>query len=115
MKDRLFLLAPGFQDGEGAPYYCPYCAIFEGLLALYPQLGQELDVRRVAFPRPRREIVELLGAEHQSCPVLILGRELPDSCRDLPWRKARERLFLDDPLAIGDYLSRAYGIPRPHR
>ncbi|QSR84739.1 DUF3088 family protein [Methylacidimicrobium sp. B4] len=115
MNDLLFLLAPGFQDGEGAPYYCPHCAIFEGLLALYPKLGEALAVRRVGYPRPRPEIVERLGEAHQSCPVLILQRELPLACSDLPWQEAKGRLFLDDPQAIGNYLSRAYGIPRPHR
>lgn len=115
MKDLLFLLAPGFSDGEGPPYYCPYCTIFEGLLALYPRLAEALSVVRVAYSRPRSEIVKLLGEEHQSCPVLILQRELPSACADLPWQKAEGRLFLDDPEAIGHYLSRAYGIPRPHR
>ncbi len=115
MKDLLFLLAPGFPDGEGSPYYCPHCTIFEGLLALYPKLGGDLAVRRVGYSRPRPEIVELLGEEHQSCPVLILRRELPADCSDLPWQKAKGRLFLDDPEAIGEYLSCAYGIPRPHR
>ena len=114
MKDLLFLLAAGFSDGEGAPFYCPHCAIFEGLLALYPRLSEELTTRRVAYPRPRREIVELLGEEHQSCPVLILQRGLTASCSDLPWQKAKGRFFLDDPSVIGNYLSRAYGTPRPH-
>lgn len=115
MKDLLFLLAPGFRDGEGAPYYCPHCTIFEGLLALYPALAADLEVRRVDYPRPRPEIVGLLGEEHQSCPVLILQREFPDDCSDLPWQKAEGRLFLNDPEAIGEYLSRTCGIPRPHR
>ncbi|MDD2676568.1 MAG: DUF3088 family protein [Methylacidiphilaceae bacterium] len=114
MKDLLFLLAAGFSDGEGAPYYCPHCTIFEGLLALYPKLAEALAVERVPYARPRQEIVRLLGTEHQSCPVLILQRELPPSCAELPWQKAEGRLFLDDPQGIGDYLSRAYGIPRPH-
>ncbi|MGD9897230.1 MAG: DUF3088 family protein [Candidatus Methylacidiphilaceae bacterium] len=115
MKDLLFVLAPGFSDGEGAPYYCPYCMIFEGLLALYPKLAEGVAIRRVAYRRPRSEIVDLLGEEHQSCPVLVLRRDLSASCSDLPWQKAEGRLFLDDPEAIGNYLSRVYGIPRPHR
>lgn len=115
MKDLLFLLTPGFRDGAGAPYYCPHCAIFEGLLALYPKLAEDLSVRRVDYPRPRSEIAGLLGTEHQSCPVLILGGDLPASCSNLPWQRAEGRLFLDDPHAIGDYLSRVCGIPRPHR
>ncbi|VVM06862.1 hypothetical protein MAMC_01302 [Methylacidimicrobium cyclopophantes] len=114
MKDLLFLLSSGFTDGEGAPYYCPHCAIFEGLVALYPKLAEELTIRRVAYPRPRPEIVGLLGEENQSCPVLILHQEPPASCSDLAWRKANGRPFLDDPTAIGHYLARVYGVPRPH-
>lgn len=110
MKDLLFLLKPGFQDGEGAPYYCPHCTIFEGLLCLYPKLAGELEVHRVDFQRPRPELVELLGQEHQSCPVLVAGAAV----EGLEFKEANGRKFLDDPEVIGIYLSRVYGIPRPH-
>jgi hypothetical protein len=114
MKDTLFLLTPGFRDGDGAPYYCPYCAIFEGLLHLYPQLASQIDVRRVGFPKPRPDIIALLGAEHQSCPVLVLGQAAAEFTASLPVKTAGDRRFLNEPEDIGNYLSRAYGIPRPH-
>ena len=111
MKDTLFLLTPGFRDGDGAPYYCPYCTIFEGLLHLYPQLEAQIEVRRVAFPRPRPELVSLLGALHQSCPVLVLSHPRVD----IPQIKAVGDLYvIEEPEGIGNYLSLAYGIPRPH-
>lgn len=114
MKDTLFLLNPGFTDGEGAPYYCPYCAIFEGLLHLYPQLASQIDVRRVAFPKPRSEIVSLLGEEHQSCPVLVLSRPVVKPADNLQIKKAGDLCYIDEPEGIGNYLSKAFGIPRPH-
>ena len=114
MKDILFLLTPGFRDGDGAPYYCPYCTIFEGLLHLYPQLASQIDVRRVAFARPRPEIVSLLGAEHQSCPVLVVSQPMSESSDDLKMKAAGNLHFLDEPKDIGNYLSKTYGIPRPH-
>ena len=114
MKDTLFLLTPGFHDGEGAPYYCPYCAVFEGLLHLYPQLASQIDVRRVGFPNPRPDIIALLGAEHQSCPVLVLGQAAAEFTASLPVKTAGDRRFFGEPEDIGNYLSRAYGIPRPH-
>ena len=112
MKDTLFLLAPGFPDGDGAPYYCPFCTTFEGLLHLYPQLASQIDVCRVAFARPREEIVALLGADHQSCPVLVLHHPVMKSAKNV--KIAGNVHFLDEPEDIGNYLSVTYGIPRPH-
>lgn len=114
MKDTLFLLTPGFSDGDGAPYYCPHCTIFEGLLHLYPQLVAQIDVRRVAFPKPRSEIVALLGADHQSCPVLVLGEASGRPVDSAKIQITGNLRFIDEPEDIGNYLSAAYGIPRPH-
>lgn len=114
MKETLFLLAPGFRDGEGAPYYCPYCTIFEGLLSLYPEQLSSIDVRRVAFARPRPELVDFLGTEHQSCPVLVLAAPLAAPIEGVNVTAANGRWFIDEPQDIGNYLSATYGIPRPH-
>ena len=114
MKDLLFLLTPGFNDGDGAPYYCPACLIFEGFLRLYPDLASQIEVRRVAFPRPRAEMVERLGELHQSCPVLILGHPLLKPSDNHGIKTVGGHHFISDPHAIGEYLSITYGIPRPH-
>lgn len=114
MNDTLFLLTVGFHDGEGAPYYCPHCTIFEGLLSLFPALAAQIDVKRVEFARPRAELVELLGEENQSCPVLILGSSPSPYGDGLTIKEAKGRHFLDEAEDIGNYLSRKYGIPRPH-
>ena len=112
MKDTLFLLTAGFEDRAGAPYYCPHCAIFEGLLHLYPFLSSEIDVVRVGFARPRPQIVALLGEEYQSCPVIVLGAPFKGDTELL--KTVGGRQFIDDPHEIGTYLSLVYGIPRPH-
>ena len=114
MKDTLFLLTSGFNDGDGAPYYCPACLIFEGLLHLYPQLESQIEVRRIAFPRPRPEVVGLLGELHQSCPVLILGKALLKPNDNHGIKTVGNHHFINDPQAIGNYLALTYGIPRPH-
>lgn len=114
MKDTLFLLKAGFFDGEGAPYYCPYCTIFEGLLSLFPQLNAQIDVKRVAFPRPRAELVEVLGEDHQSCPVLVLGAPVASPIEGVRVSEANGRWVIDEVEDIGNYLSASYGIPRPH-
>ena len=72
-RDLLFLLKHDFQDGPGAPYYCPECTQTNGVLAYYPQLRHALDVRYVDFRRPRVEFVALVGEVNQICPVLILA------------------------------------------
>ncbi len=72
---KLFLLKADFQDlgrGEGKRYFCPDCALIEGLLSYYPRLTSELEVKYVNFARPRQVIIDLIGEENQSCPVLIL-------------------------------------------
>ena len=70
--DMLFLLTPGFtdsaRDGEGKKYYCPDCAFLEGVLPCCPELRTRLDIRYVAYPRPRRRSPRLRrGPRRASC------------------------------------------------
>lgn len=113
MKDILFLLPADFHDG-GARWYCRECAEVHGLLALYPRLADQLDVRILDFPRPRPAMVELLGEAHQNAPTLVIG----DPARAVPEhvavKSANSRRFIDSAKPIGEYLAAAYGIGRPH-
>ena len=56
--DRLFLLKPGFEDPEfpGCFFVCPHCNAIEGLLASFPGLATQIEVRRLVFARPRSGI-----------------------------------------------------------
>ncbi len=74
-KDILFLLEAGFKDDAypGKTFLCPQGTAIEGVLALYPKLEQHLDIRRVAFPRPRQEVIALAGEANQALPLLILS------------------------------------------
>lgn len=72
---KLFLLKADFKDdsrADGKRYFCPDCVMIEGLLSYYPRLLDELEVKYVNFARPRPALVDLLGEENQSCPVLVL-------------------------------------------
>lgn len=103
----LFLLPPDFPDpeeGEG-PYVCPHCMAVEGLLSVYPRLRRELDIRYVPFKRPRTAIIEVIGEEHQSCPVLVMPQG---------WKSAGERQFFVGEHAIADVLAEAFGTGRMH-
>ena len=73
-KMVLFLLKPGFTDDKGGPWFCPGCAGVEGFLKFAPEVERQIEVRRIDFPRPRKEIVELVGAGNQGCPVLVLAK-----------------------------------------
>lgn len=113
-RDLLFLLKHDFPDGPGAPYYCPECTQINGVLAYYPQLRHALDVRYVDFPRPRAEIVALVGADNQSCPVLILADDSRASVTGVEVGTFGGRRFVSGAEAIGNYLSQVHRVGRPH-
>jgi hypothetical protein len=114
MRDTLFLLKHDFIDGAGKPFFCPECALINGVLHYYPQLRHQLEVRYVDFPRPRPEVVALVGLANQSCPVLVLGDTPPPAPDGVEVRVYNGRSFVAGAEAIGNYLSAIYGIGRPH-
>ena len=116
--DILFLLKPGFTDSardqEGKRYYCPSCAYLEGVLACCPELREKLDIRHVAYPRPRREIIELVGDANQGCPNLVLdpsNHSFVDASR---FHRVGDRLHTNDTRAIVEYLAERYGVLVAH-
>ena len=115
MRDILFLLRPGFLDGD-ARYFCPGSAQVEGVLSFYPKLREQVDVRYIAYPRPRAEVVALLGPQNQGAPALVLA----DAARAkgapaaVGFREHDGRLFVNEPLEIAEYLAWRYGSDRPH-
>lgn len=74
-RDKLFILKPGFEDPAypGQIFYCWHCALMEGVLASFPELAARLDVERVGWPRPRHQVIALVGEENQSVPLLVLA------------------------------------------
>jgi hypothetical protein len=112
MKDHLYLLRPGFMNASIGPLYCNDSAPVEGMLSFFPKLRELLDVQYVEFARPRVPLVEMLGAEHQSLPLLILasGRKLK-SAVPKP-ETANGRLFFANERSVRDYLSIQYGFPQ---
>lgn len=116
MADVLFLLKPGFPDAKAGSgeFYCPPCATVSGLLAYYPHLREKVEVRSVAFPRPRAEVAALLGDNHPGCPVLVLDEEstLPDGVTIHTAPTGRR--YVDGPADIGTYLAAKHGTSKPH-
>ena len=113
MKDKLYLLQPGFQNSSGVTSYCADSAPVEGVLSFFPQLRDLLEVHYLPFPRPRAVLVEALGEAHQSVPVLILGagREVKGGAPEPS--SANGNRFFSDEGAIRRYLSVQYGLPQP--
>lgn len=114
---RLFLLNPGFHDaqlGDSKRYYCPHCAMIEGILQYYPHLKEELGIDYVDFVRPRTAVVELLGEENQGCPVLIIHPE-ENADMDVSYFKQHEQLlYVNSTALIAKFLAAKYGIALPH-
>lgn len=113
MRDTLYLIRAPFEDSaerEGATWYCHECAALEGALLVNAHWLRSIDVRRLPFPRPRHELIALIGEENQGMPVLVLG---DPSKAPADARKLERRAFLDDARAIGRYLATAYGGAGP--
>ncbi len=73
MKDQLYLLSPGFMNGGLGPLYCGDSVSVEGMLSFFPALRDLVEVHYIDFKRPRSALIDLLGEDHQSVPVLILA------------------------------------------
>lgn len=111
--DQLFVLKADFID-HGEAWFCPGCAEVLGVLEYYPELKESLRVYQVDYSRPRPDLVSLLGEEHQSCPVLVLGALPPEDIPGVTIRQANGHAFVDDPRGISTYFAHMHGIGKPH-
>lgn len=113
MRDKLYLLKPNFEDPAypGKRFYCWHCALLEGVLASFPELAANLDVERVAWPRPRTRVIHLVGEDNQSLPLLVLAGEV---LAELPVRSHEGIRFIADKDDILLALSLRHGFPEPH-
>ena len=112
MKDQLYLLRPGFRNAGLGPFYCSDSAPVEGVLSFFPQLKELVDVHYLEFPRPRADLVEALGAEHQSLPVLILAAGRKIKGPDLVPSSANGKHYFAAEKSIRHYLSTQYDLPQ---
>jgi hypothetical protein len=112
-RDKLFLLRPNFADPAypGRLFYCWHCALIEGVLASFPDLGRDLDVVRIAWHRPRQDVIDLVGEENQSLPLLVLASGTTSAHQTGTYDG---RAFIADKDAILAALRERYGFPEPH-
>jgi len=113
MKDKLFMLHPGFFQGAEGPFYCGDAVAVEGLLSFFPQLRSEIDVEYINAARPRQALVELIGEANQSAPVLVLGGGRVPLDAGVEVHTYHQTLFINAPDHIRRYLSSQYGVARP--
>jgi hypothetical protein len=115
---KLFLLKPDFVDikidNEDKLYYCPQCAMISGIIKYYPQLETVLEINYVDFQRPRKAIIELIGEDNQSCPVLIIENSQEGSVDISYFHSYGDILFVNSNDLIIKYLTEKYGIGIPH-
>jgi hypothetical protein len=113
MKDQLYLLKPGFMDKGTGPFFCPGCALVEGMLSFYPVLREKIEVHYIDFPRPRPELV-ILGEDNQGAPKLILGDNNGVVPAGVNVATANGRMFIANNIEICKYLASVYGVGTPH-
>ncbi len=111
-RDTLFILRAPFEDAamEGT-WFCTACATMEGALLANPHWANRIDVKRSAHPRPRQDIINLIGDDNQSMPVLVLAA---GSVPPADAKAFEGCFFLDEPKPIARYLAAAYGGAGPH-
>lgn len=117
MKPILFLLKPDFNDlkiGTGQQrYFCPHSAFMEGVLRYYPQLNDLLTIRYVDFPRPRNEVIDLIGEANQSCPSLVVEAGTEQE-RFSGFDRHGAYYFSNDTHVIAAYFAHTFGIALIH-
>jgi hypothetical protein len=111
MKDQLYLMRPGFTNAGLGPFYCGDSVSVEGMLSFFPELRDRIDVHYIAFPRPRQPLIDALGDQYQSIPVLILDDETVAVDTMAEPRKAGGHRFYDDEKKIRQFLSARFGLP----
>jgi hypothetical protein len=114
MKDRRYLLKPDFTDKRTGPFFCPNCALVEGMLSYYPALHEKIEIHYIDFPRPRPTLVAELGAENQGAPKLILGDNKRTVPKGVTVSEANGRRFVSTDIEICRYLAKTYGVGEPH-
>jgi len=112
MTDTLYVYAPGFED-KGRPWFCPYSAQVIGFLTYYPQVRATVDLVELGWARPRHPLVDVLGAAHQSAPMLVLGGPAVEVPGVLVEEHAGH-FYIESTIQILRYLAATRGVPGPH-
>ena len=78
-------------------------------MASFPELAKGIDVHRVAFPRPRQPVIDLVGEDNQGLPLLVLAGNAPDDAKT-----HGEVRFVSETRRILELLAQRHGFPKLH-
>ncbi len=111
----LYLLKSKFADPKHGEqlFFCPHCSPIEGLLAMFPDVRQNLDVRYVDFARPRGDMADHVG-DDQSCPQIVLPDGDDAHSKGLSEAGIVATRRIEAPADIQRYLIDRFGLSRPH-
>jgi hypothetical protein len=112
MIDTLFVLRPGFSD-RGVSYFCPYSAQVIGFLAYFPHVRDTLEIVELDFAKPRRPLSDVLDADHQAAPMLVLAGE-PLNVPEVTIGEVNGQRFVEKTIEILRYLAATRSVPGPH-
>ena len=112
MKDKLFVLRPGFEE-RGVTYFCPFSAQVIGFLTYYPQVKDTVELVELEFAKPRKPLADLVGEAHQAAPMLVLVGE-PVTVPNVKIGDANSRKYVEKTIEILRYLAATRGVPAPH-
>jgi hypothetical protein len=112
-KATLYLLDPSFEDPAypGHEFFCRHGSLVEGVLGHFPDVRDQLEIRRVKFPRPRTEVIAALGEANQALPVLVLPE---GEARAAAKGNANGHAFASGAEAILATLAERHGLPVIH-
>lgn len=112
MQDTLYVFRAGFEDG-GTAWFCPYSAQVIGFLAYYPDVRDTLQIVELEFSKPRRPLSDVLGADHQAAPMLVLGSaRVP--VPNVTLSEANGHTYVEKTIEILRYLAATRSVPLPH-
>lgn len=111
----LYLLKSAFTDPKHGDqlFYCPQCTAIEGLLAMFPEMRKDLDVRYVDFAQPRGGMAGFVG-NNQSCPQIVLPKG--DDAYSAGFSEVGKGAArcIETPSDVQRYLIDRFNLPRPH-
>lgn len=113
-KDILYLLNL-YASEDSQLEFCRECAEIIGLIEYHPRLLEFIEIRRIQPQRPRKELIELLGSDHQHCPVLIIQNYPENLPTHMGISQSNETLHVVGSVNISRYLSSVYGTAKARR
>ena len=110
----LYLYKRDFIDHGDQHYFCPFCLRVEGLMAMFPEIRHNVEVRYVDYEKPRGKLPVLVGEQQQSCPQLLLPEGDDDISGQYSIKASTGMLHIEKTDQIIDYFINRFNLPKIH-